>query len=147
MSTRAFSSTIANVPIEKAWTALRDFGFPSRFFSFIESCEIEDNLPPTTVGAHRTIRWATGDYRTQRLLALDDQYHKVVWELVLAEPPVEVQAIITTVRLYRVSSNNSTLITWESDFSAEVTADFVLYEQRAYAANLDDIKRHLEAGN
>lgn len=35
------------------WKALRDFTFPARLVSTIASSDIEDNLPPTTVGAVR----------------------------------------------------------------------------------------------
>jgi len=144
MSTRAYSSVVIHAPIDTVWEALRDFTFPSRFFHTIESCEMDEGVPPTTVGGSRVLRWKTGEVRTQRLIALDDQYHQSVWELVTAEPSVEVEAIITTLKLRRVSSSNSTFVSWESDFSAGVSQDFVNYEQKAYTQNLEEIKTILE---
>jgi hypothetical protein len=145
MSTRAFASTVINAPITKVWKALRDFTFPGKFFQMIDVCEMVDGVPPTTVGSDRIVKWKTGDTRTQKLITLDDQFHSSVWELVTAEPPVEVEAIITTLRCYRVSSTNSTLVTWESDFSAGVSQNFVNFEQNAYAQNLEEIKTILES--
>jgi hypothetical protein len=64
------------------WKALRDFTFPARLISTIASSDIEDNLPPTCVGAVRVLKWKTGDVRKQRLLALSDQHYSAVWEIV-----------------------------------------------------------------
>jgi hypothetical protein len=64
------------------WKALRDFNFPARYISTIESSDIEDNLPPTTVGAVRVLKWKTGDVRKQRLLGLSDQNYHASWEII-----------------------------------------------------------------
>lgn len=81
------------------WKELREFTFPARLISTIESSEIEDGLHPTTVGAVRLLKWRTGDttlallfydilifclgeMRKQRLLELSDQHYRAVWEIV-----------------------------------------------------------------
>eukprot|EP01130_Rhizamoeba_saxonica_P005197 TRINITY_DN2081_c0_g1_i1.p1 TRINITY_DN2081_c0_g1~~TRINITY_DN2081_c0_g1_i1.p1 ORF type:complete len:168 (-),score=47.39 TRINITY_DN2081_c0_g1_i1:46-549(-) len=143
MSTRAFSSTIINVPINFVWQHLRDFTFPERLFDSVESCTMEDDLPPTTVGASRTIVWSDGQSRVQRLLEVSDQFHRVVYELEMSDPPAEYTACITTIQLYRVTDTQSTYISWSSDFSTDVAPTLVVFEQKAYADNLEDLAVHL----
>jgi len=103
-----------------------------------------ENVPSTMVGGSRVLKWKSGETRTQRLISIDDQFHHIAWELVDADPPVEVEAIITSVKLRRITSTNSTYISWESDFSADVCQDFVNFETRAYSQNLEEIKTILE---
>eukprot|EP01130_Rhizamoeba_saxonica_P006862 TRINITY_DN2750_c0_g2_i1.p1 TRINITY_DN2750_c0_g2~~TRINITY_DN2750_c0_g2_i1.p1 ORF type:complete len:178 (-),score=35.72 TRINITY_DN2750_c0_g2_i1:25-504(-) len=143
MSTRAYSSTVIPVPVSFAWKHLRDFSFPEKFFDSVESVTIEDDLPPTTVGATRVVTWKDGQTRTQRLLEVSDQYHRVVWEMEDSNPPAEFSACISTLQLERVTDTNSLFLKWSSDFSTDIPADLVLFEQRAYNQNLTDLGNHL----
>lgn len=68
--------------ILKVWKALREFNFPAKLISTIDSSDIEDNLPPTCVGAIRVLKWKTGEMRKQRLLSLSDQNFTSVWEII-----------------------------------------------------------------
>jgi len=140
MATRAVASAVFPQPIGKVWSAVRDFTFPSKLISTIESAEIEDGLPPTTVGAIRIVKWKTGETRKHRLLELSDQYHKVSWELIESDPPSEVTGSIQTLTLHRVTETNHTLVQWEGDFSSDVQGGLVLFEQKSYQTNLAEVR-------
>jgi len=144
MATRAAASAVFSQPIEKVWKELRDFTFPGRYFSTIASCTIEDNLPPTAVGAVRTLVWKTGEKRSHRLIELSDQHFRLVWELVEAEPATEVSAHISTLSLYRVTETNQTLVQWESDFSSDVKGDIITFETKSYLENLKEVRAALK---
>jgi len=143
MATRAVASAVFPLPIETVWNALREFNFPSKFISTLESSSIEDNLPPTCVGAVRVLKWKTGEIRKQRLLSLSDQHYQASWEIIEAEPATEVSGSITTLSLYRVTENNHTLVQWESDFSADVKNDIIIFEQKSFLENLKEIRNGL----
>jgi len=89
------------------------------------------------------MKWKGGEVRQHRLLELSDLYHFATWELVFSDPPSEAQGHITHLRCFRVSESNETLVEWSADFSADVKGDLILFEQKAYAQNLKDIREFL----
>eukprot|EP01100_Stratorugosa_tubuloviscum_P009326 TRINITY_DN3900_c0_g1_i1.p1 TRINITY_DN3900_c0_g1~~TRINITY_DN3900_c0_g1_i1.p1 ORF type:complete len:147 (-),score=68.04 TRINITY_DN3900_c0_g1_i1:74-514(-) len=145
MATRAVASAVFPLPIDRIWSHLRDFTFPARAIPTIESVIIEDNRDPSAVGATRVIRWKTGESRKQRLIELSDQHYRITWELIESDPIAEASAVITSVKLYRISENNTTLVEWSSDFSADATGSFVTFEQNSYMQNLREIRSHISS--
>ncbi len=142
MSTNATASAVIPLDIEKVWANVRDFTFPGtmlqidlvilgyliklelteklslciilvgKLISTIDACEMQDGANPHTVGGFRSMKWKTGESRVDRLLELSDQYRKITWEMIHAEPQAESSAAITTVRLFRITEVNHTLIQW-----------------------------------
>jgi carbon monoxide dehydrogenase subunit G len=143
MSTFARASTVVPAPLQTVWHALRDFTFPAKLIKDVESVTIDENLPPTTVGAIRTMKWKNGATRKHRLLALDDQFYRVTWELVESDHDLEVSSQISTIKLTSITDTNETVVTWEADFAADVSGDYVINEQKFFAENLKDIKNAL----
>eukprot|EP01099_Mayorella_cantabrigiensis_P003245 TRINITY_DN251_c0_g1_i1.p1 TRINITY_DN251_c0_g1~~TRINITY_DN251_c0_g1_i1.p1 ORF type:complete len:147 (-),score=40.36 TRINITY_DN251_c0_g1_i1:113-553(-) len=146
MATRVSESAVFNIPLDKLWKELRDFTFPARLLdTTVESCVVDDGLPPFCVGATRTMKWKSGEERKHRLLQLDDQFHRLTYELIYSEPISEVSAAITSITLHRITETNSTLVVWASDFSADTNPEFVKFETKAYQENLKEIRSKLNA--
>jgi len=82
MSTQAKASTVISLPISEVWKSLRDFTFPEKLLkTHIESCTMENSSSSHEVGGLRTIKWKSGDIRTDRLLCLDDLHYNVILKL------------------------------------------------------------------
>lgn len=144
LSISATATSVINQPIDKVWSKIRDFTFPGKLLGkFVESCTMENNSSPNEVGATRSMKWKTGEVRKDRLLALDDQYYRIAWELVEGEQ-VEVSARISTITLKRITDTNSTFISWSADYSADVKGDYVLYEQKAFSECIEEIKKSFQ---
>eukprot|EP00029_Vermamoeba_vermiformis_P004706 TRINITY_DN152_c0_g1_i1.p2 TRINITY_DN152_c0_g1~~TRINITY_DN152_c0_g1_i1.p2 ORF type:complete len:148 (+),score=47.24 TRINITY_DN152_c0_g1_i1:541-984(+) len=144
MATRAHASAVFNQPIDVVWKHVRDFDFPARLLtSTIEKVELEGSASSTAVGAVRKIQWKNGEWRRQRLIELSDQYHKIVWESIESEPSTEASAIITSIKLYRISETNSTLVEWSSDFSADAANGLIVFETKSYLENLKEMRETL----
>jgi len=143
MATSAKASAVIPVPIEKVWAALRDFTFPARLFTTIDSATLEEGATPTSVGGVRVLRWKTGEIQKQRLLELSDLERRAVWETIHSEPEHEVSAVLTTLQAHRITENNATLVSWSAEYSADVKGDFIQFQQKAFAKNLEDIKHSL----
>jgi hypothetical protein len=93
------------------WNSLRFFDFPRKYLrSVIEKVEVSG--PSDVVGCTRTVFWKSGESQVQRLVHLSDYDHSLKWELVESNPPAEVTAIISKIKLYRVTEDNSTLLEW-----------------------------------
>eukprot|EP01133_Synstelium_polycarpum_P010590 gene10590-12322_t len=141
MSTRAFASSVIPVPVEKVWKVLREFTFPSQVLSTIECATMEDGASPCCVGGVRVLKWKTGEIRKSRLLELSDINNTIIWEVIESNPPSEVTATLNSIRLHRVADTNQTLITWEGEFSSDVEASLINFEQKSYQVNLQEIKK------
>eukprot|EP01094_Clydonella_sp_ATCC50884_P013435 TRINITY_DN23714_c0_g1_i1.p2 TRINITY_DN23714_c0_g1~~TRINITY_DN23714_c0_g1_i1.p2 ORF type:complete len:156 (+),score=57.18 TRINITY_DN23714_c0_g1_i1:29-469(+) len=146
MSTRARASAVFPLPIDQVWAALRDFTFPGQLLgSTIESCQMEEGKSGDTVGAVRTTTWKSGEKQSHRLLALSDLDYSTSWELLMSEQPSEVNAYIATLSCTRVTENNSTLVTWEIEFSADCTGDLISFHQKGLITNLAEMRTSLTA--
>ncbi|KAL6069732.1 hypothetical protein QOT17_007298 [Balamuthia mandrillaris] len=143
MSTSTHASTVIAKPIDQIWEILRSFTSAS-LISTIESVDMEEGKAPTEVGAHRTLKWKTGEVVTQRLLELSDIKRRVVWENVSSEPVAEVTATITTLQAHRITDGNATLLTWTAEYSADAKGDFIAFNTKALQQNLAELKNALE---
>ena len=107
---------------------------------------MEGGASGTAVGAVRNVVWKTGESQSHRLLALDDQFRTARWELVAAEPAAEVSAVMSTLRVFRVTEDESTVLDWQAEFSADATGDFVVFTQKAQLESLREIRNALTSG-
>eukprot|EP01091_Cochliopodium_minus_P004362 TRINITY_DN14247_c0_g1_i1.p1 TRINITY_DN14247_c0_g1~~TRINITY_DN14247_c0_g1_i1.p1 ORF type:complete len:147 (-),score=34.95 TRINITY_DN14247_c0_g1_i1:62-502(-) len=139
MSTRASASSVFPHNIDKVWKLVSDFTFPSQF-STIESVNIQDNKGRTEVGAVRLVKWKSGEEQKQRLLALSELDYYLSWETVEANHETESSAKISTIRLYRITENDHTLVVWSSDFSSDINYTSLNFERKAYQQNLSELR-------
>lgn len=144
MATTASASTIVPLPIEAVWKTLRQFGEWPKLLSGVTKVELEEGCTQTTVGALRTIHWE-GQWRSQRLRELSDLSFTQVWDLVATEPIAETSGQVSTLRCYRITSTNQTLVSWTTDFSAEATPSLIKFEIANLAAALEDLVKGLKA--
>eukprot|EP01127_Copromyxa_protea_P000321 TRINITY_DN10260_c0_g1_i1.p1 TRINITY_DN10260_c0_g1~~TRINITY_DN10260_c0_g1_i1.p1 ORF type:complete len:149 (-),score=38.02 TRINITY_DN10260_c0_g1_i1:64-510(-) len=144
MSTHVFASAVVNADVEKVWSEIRQFTFPAKLFSTVETVVIEpENLAATAVGAERVVTFKGGEVRRHRLLEVSDLKRTISWELLPNGDEVvsAVSAKITTVSLKRVTENNTTFISWETDFSADVAGQNIKDETQDSALNLKEIQQ------
>eukprot|EP01122_Echinamoeba_exundans_P015515 TRINITY_DN7391_c0_g1_i1.p1 TRINITY_DN7391_c0_g1~~TRINITY_DN7391_c0_g1_i1.p1 ORF type:complete len:168 (-),score=44.98 TRINITY_DN7391_c0_g1_i1:134-568(-) len=141
MATRATASAVIALPIEQVWKALREFDFPAKLISTVTGCELTEGSA-TSVGAVRKVSW-TGQWKKQRLIELSDLHYTATWELIESEPISETLAAISTLKCIRVTEDNSTVVSWSTDFSSDVPRDLVAFEQKSYQENLREIRKAL----
>jgi len=113
--------------------------------STVDSVEILDSKAGDQVGAIRKVKWKSGETRSHQLLELSDLYHYSTWELIDAEPPTEIEGKISSLRLKRITETNQTLVEWSAEFSADVKGDLVVFEQKAFAENLKEMRDRLSS--
>lgn len=140
MSTHASASAVFPLPLDEVWAVFRDFLFPGRLISTVETCELVEGECATSVGAERKIRWKTGEERTHRLLGLSDEFCTISWNLVGANHPTETMSVLSRIRCLPITEDNTTLVEWSSDFSADVSPSVLKFEQAAYATSLSEMR-------
>lgn len=144
MSTTASASAVFPVPIDAVWKVLREFGEWPKRLSGVTSVTLEEGCNNTTVGALRTIQWEAQS-RSQRLRELSDLSHTAIWDLVAADPIAETSGQVSTLKCYRITSTNQTLVSWTTDFSAEVSASLIKFESASLADALQDLAKGFQS--
>ncbi|CEM31673.1 unnamed protein product [Vitrella brassicaformis CCMP3155] len=133
-------SAVFSMPAEKCWQMIRDFDFPAKYIGTVEKVDILEKAGLTCVGAVRAVTWKTKEVEKHRLLAIDDLERKICWELVEAEPPAEITGRISTVKVDRITENNSCLVTWSCEFAADVKPDLLKFTQKSLKEDLVEMK-------
>ncbi|KAK3242813.1 hypothetical protein CYMTET_47510 [Cymbomonas tetramitiformis] len=145
LAVRAMASAVITAPVIMVWNEVRHFTFPGKLIpDLVEVCAMEEGAATTQVGAVRQMTWKTGESQSHRLLALDDLEHKMSWEVERSSVPTEASAIISHIRLLKVTEDDFTFIEWTTEFSSDVEGDVVTFYQKANHETLQDIIRYFD---
>jgi hypothetical protein len=128
--------------IEAVWHIVRDFSAVPKRFASVESVAL-DGPSAFAVGVHRIIKWKSGEEVTQRLLELSDLHYTLSYETTASNVPGDASAAITSIRLHRISETKQTLVSWSTEFAADVAQKVVALEQKNYLQNLVDLRASL----
>ena len=58
-------------------------------------------------------------------MELSELHQFITVQLIAAEPKIHASSQINTIRLYKVTDNDTTFITWETDFSNDADAEVI----------------------
>jgi len=138
MATRVWESSVISAPINTVWNALRPLDF--KYNPHVSKAEVEDKKSASEVGAVIKVTYTDKTVQRIKTTELSDATHTLGWELIESEPAVSILSVVHTVKLRRVTENNTTFIEWITDFSKDadnnVTAD-ARYKQKDHFAALE----------
>lgn len=126
-STRVHESRVLNAPVERVWEVLRPLDF-SWLSNTVKEAKIQ-NGASAEVGSQRRITYSDGTDQTVKLLELSDLEYFLTYDVIQSEPAVTVTSALHTLRLRRVTHDNTTLIEWISDYSNDA-AQSVLQDSK-----------------
>src|SRR5260370_29514001 len=107
-------STIIEAPIESVWATLRDFNGHERWHPAVAASVIEEGAAGDAIGAVRNFRLADGARIREQLLALSDI--ETSFTYCILEAPVPLRNYVASVRLRRVTSDETCLLEWRASF-------------------------------
>ncbi|MGA2307527.1 MAG: SRPBCC family protein [Acidimicrobiales bacterium] len=113
MQTKQTITRKMDVPADQAWDAIKQFGRLDVWFPSMAECKIEGE----GIGAIRylTLDGGLGNI-TDRLVALDDEGHRLTYER--TESPFPVTSYIGSVEVFR-SFDSLAVVVWTVDFESE----------------------------
>jgi hypothetical protein len=117
-------STVLPYPVEKAWECLKSLDFPKLFPSHVKTVKFT-NGSPAEVGSVFEVSYADGAVWTNRLLEVSEHRRVLTWELISASPEITFSSMLTTIRLLKVTSDNTTYLQWDTDYSNDVNSHIV----------------------
>ena len=76
------------------------------------------------VGSLRRAEYKDGAVFIYKVAEISDLSHRVAFELIEANPSIQVSGILHTLKLVEITETRETLIIWESDFSGDCNYNF-----------------------
>lgn len=125
----AVTDRFATPSTKQVWKAIRPLDF--KFLPNVASVEIENKESPSAVGAVRKVTYkdsADGKTVTMqriKLLELSDVNYTVTYDLIESTPAVKVMSAIYSLKLSRVSMDNTTYVEWSCDFSSDASQEVI----------------------
>lgn len=123
-STHQYEASLLPVPLDKLWTALKSFNWAEVLPNRVSGAVFTDGNPGT-VGSHVRVSFNDGSNWVYHVVEVSDIYHKLVFELVAAEPELTYTGALHTIRLFRDTVQGHTFMVWETDFSNDAGLDIV----------------------
>lgn len=138
---RPYSSAVIPAPLAEVWPHIRDFGGIHRWHPAIEHGELTRGCSEVEVGAQRRLTLGDGGVVVEQLVALDDRFHTLTYEIL--ESPFPVRRYISTVRLAPVTSLGHTFGEWWVDFDADAADEgnlVDLFANGVFAGGLEALR-------
>eukprot|EP01134_Creolimax_fragrantissima_P005109 CFRG5109T1 len=139
-TTRVHESCVIKAPIDKVWGAVRNGDFA--FWKMVKTATKSDQ--DGLVGGTVKLEFADNTVQTVKILEISDYMHSLTYELIGSEPAITVMSAIHTIKLNRVTADNTTFCEWISDYSSDVTQEVIqdsLYKRRDA---FTDMAKHCE---
>jgi len=121
MSTTVWESYHVRAPLESVWELVRPANFA--YLPSVASTEADGKRSLAEVGGFHTVTYKDGTTQKIRITGLSDTDNSISWELEESAPATAFSAQNHTVRLRRVTEHNTTFIEWNTQFSADASAD------------------------
>lgn len=114
---RPYSSAVIPAPLAEVWPLIQDFGGLHRWHPAIEQGELIRGASGVEVGAQRRLTLGDGGVVVEQLVALDDRFHSLTYEIL--ESPFPVRRYISTVRLAPITATGQTFGEWWTEFDGD----------------------------
>ncbi|KAJ3353856.1 hypothetical protein HDU83_006348 [Entophlyctis luteolus] len=116
MSTsRVSESRVLDASVDRVWDLVRPVTFA--FWSAVQKVDVEGG-PVDAVGSVRVVYFKDGSVQKFRILELSDLEHYVTYEVFESSVPTLVLAAFHTIRLRKVTHDNTTFVDFSSEFAS-----------------------------
>jgi hypothetical protein len=135
-------SCVLDVNIDKVWNSFRSFEFEKLFPSHIRSV-IFTSGGPNEVGAVFDVEYVDGSVWTNKIGELSEVRRVISWEIISAQPVINFTSMLTTIRFHKITEDNRTFLSWESDYSNDVNSHIVQdgnFKKLEYFKDLRNLK-------
>jgi hypothetical protein len=151
---RNVESAILDFPLEHVWAFMKTLDFAKLFPHSVASCHLLVDASasaapavaagvgdvllkhtiapssdpaglPTAVGSLRQVQYKDGAVFIFRLVEISDLRHQLAFELIHANPSIQVSGILHSLKLMEITETSQTLLVWDSEFSGDSNYNFV----------------------
>ncbi len=134
-----YNSIVVKAPVDKVWAAIRNFHDIQAWApNVVEKCVVVGDAKGDQIGAKRVLN----DAFHETLRSLDDLSYTFQYSIDDGPGPVakdEVRNYVGTVKLHRITSDDTTLAVWTSTFDSPNGGSVIEFCDPIYHALLSDM--------
>jgi len=113
--TEVVYSTVLDIPPDRAWDVIRDFGALPRWFPFVSQSVLRDGARPTEIGAVRDNTVDEGKIISEKLTELSDRQRRMAYALVGGDVPMTDYS--STLTIHEITEGGRTFAVWTAHYN------------------------------
>lgn len=112
-----YYSKVLDVPADKVWSIVRDFGALPKWFPFVEKSVLSNGGALGQVGTIRANTVDKGKIIEEQLLELSDRDRRIVYAVISGDVPTKDYSATLTV--HEVIADNRSFVEWSAQFDVD----------------------------
>jgi len=133
-------SLLIKAPVGKIWDLFKEFKWEKLCPTKIKSCKFLTGNP-LQIGSTYKLETERGCSFTYMIVELSELKRKFSVELIECEPKENFSSMLTMFKLNRITEDNTTLLTWQTLFSNDVSVDTLNKRKEIVKGYFSDLKR------
>ena len=136
------TSAVIPKPIGTVWDALKSFAFEKNLPTHIKSVKFTEGSAKE-IGSTFDLEYVDGSVWTYRITEISEKNRTLSYDLIFAQPEITFSSMENTIRLFSVTEDNTTFVSWETDYSNDVNAHViqdVKFKKLDYFKDLKNLK-------
>jgi hypothetical protein len=139
-STYQMESTHINLPVDTVWDNLKSFKYEKVFPTNVKSVKFTSGSP-SEVGSIFQVEFKDGSFFEKRIVEISEVKRRIVWEIISATPETSYSSMVTTITVCKVTEDNTSFVSWVTDFSNDINTNVVLSDKNLKLQNFKDLKK------
>lgn len=138
-----YRSAVIPAPIDRVWAVVRDFDGLPAWHPAIETSTL-DSGGEGQVGSVRRLTLGDGGVVVERLVALDDDEHRLVYAI--TESPFAVRRYVSTMHLSPITETGETFMEWFAEYDGDGSDEEglnALFGDGVFAGGCGGLKQHV----
>jgi hypothetical protein len=133
-------STYLRAPIGKIWECIKEFNFEKICPTKIRSCKFLTGNP-MQIGSTYKLEFNDGTTFTFMIVEMSELKRKYTFEMIDCEPKQNFSSMLSTLKCCPVTNDNTTVLTWQTLYSNDVTPDIIRNRKEVIKSYFSDMKK------
>ena len=145
VSTHQVESTVLPIELEKAWGSFKHLKLEKLVPQRVKSTTFTTG-GPNQLDSIIKIEYVDGAKWELRVNEISDVKHTLGYQVLSTEPAHQVTSIQGSIHLRAVTDDNTTFVTWSTDFSNDADATVIFDQKYKKLEFFADMKKNLSGG-
>jgi len=118
------ASCVLQAHVGKVWDGLKTLELNKLLSSHVKSQKFTSGNA-NEVGSQFEVEYTDGSTWTFRVVEISEIHRSISYELVSANPQTTFSSMVNTIKLHKVTFDDSTFVEWSTDFSNDVDSHVI----------------------
>ena len=133
-------SCVIRAPIGKMWEMIKEFNWEKMCPTTIKSCKFLTGNS-LQIGSTYKLDLVDGTSYTFMIVEISEIKRKYTLEMIDCEPKQKFTSMLSTLKLRKVTEDLNTVLTWQTDYSNDVTPNIISARRDVVKSYFKDLKK------